>query len=167
MCGRYASFLPAEFIARLFATVNPLPNLAPTWNMAPTMEAPVVRLIDGNRHLDALTWGLVPYFTKELKNARKPINARSETIAESGMFKEAFAERRCLVPAPASTNGGTFRPFASPPRFGGIWEKMEIARGRDPPDLRHHHDRCEPAACGDSGPHAGHHRTAGLAAVTG
>ena len=35
MGGRYASFLPAEFIARLFATVNPLPNLAPTWNMAP------------------------------------------------------------------------------------------------------------------------------------
>ena len=52
MCGRYASFLPAEFIARLFATVNPLPNLAPTWNVAPTIDAPVVRLIHGNRHLD-------------------------------------------------------------------------------------------------------------------
>jgi hypothetical protein len=44
MCGRYASFLPAEAIARIFGTVNPLPNLAPTWNMAPTMDAPVVRL---------------------------------------------------------------------------------------------------------------------------
>ena len=28
MCGRYASFLQVAFIARLFATVNPLPNLA-------------------------------------------------------------------------------------------------------------------------------------------
>jgi hypothetical protein len=56
MCGRYASFLPAEFIARLFATVNPLPNLAPTWNMAPTMDAAVVQLVDGERHLDALKW---------------------------------------------------------------------------------------------------------------
>jgi hypothetical protein len=27
MCGRYASFLPPEFIARLFGTKNPLPNL--------------------------------------------------------------------------------------------------------------------------------------------
>jgi putative SOS response-associated peptidase YedK len=44
MCGRYASFRPAEFIARLLATVNPLPNLATTWNMALTMDAPVVRL---------------------------------------------------------------------------------------------------------------------------
>jgi putative SOS response-associated peptidase YedK len=84
MCGRYASFLPAEFIARLFATVNPLPNLAPTWNMAPTMDAPVVRPIDRERHLDALRWGLMPYFTKDLKKARKPINARAETEGDPG-----------------------------------------------------------------------------------
>jgi hypothetical protein len=101
MCGRYASFLPAEALARLFGTVNPLPNLEPTWNMAPTRDAPIVRLSkEGERHLDALKWGLVPYFTKDLKKARKPINARSETIATSGMFREAFAKRRCLVPAP-------------------------------------------------------------------
>jgi putative SOS response-associated peptidase YedK len=84
MCGRYASFLPAEFIARLFATLNPLPNLAPTWNMAPTMDAPVVRLhSNGERHLDVLKWGLLPYFTKDREKARKPINARSETILKS------------------------------------------------------------------------------------
>jgi hypothetical protein len=35
MCGRYASFLPAEAIARIFGTTNPLPNLAPSWNVAP------------------------------------------------------------------------------------------------------------------------------------
>src|SRR3984885_3127125 len=139
MCGRYASFLPAEFIARLFATVNPLPNLAPTWNMAPTMDAPVVRLVDGKRHLDPLKWGLVPYFTKDLKKARKPINARSETIAKSGVFKAAFAERRCLVPAPAyyewrdDPDGKT--PFAvarndgDPVVFGGIWERWKSPDG--------------------------------------
>jgi hypothetical protein len=44
MCGRYASFLPAEALARIFGTVNPLPNLEQTWNMAPTRDAPVVRL---------------------------------------------------------------------------------------------------------------------------
>ena len=44
MCGRYASYLPPEAIARLFGTVNPLPNLQPTWNLAPTDSAPVVRL---------------------------------------------------------------------------------------------------------------------------
>jgi len=28
MCGRYASFLPAEAIARIFGSVKPLPDLA-------------------------------------------------------------------------------------------------------------------------------------------
>ena len=45
--------------------------------MAPTRRAPVVRLLkDGERHLNALKRGLIPYFTKDLKKARKPINAR-------------------------------------------------------------------------------------------
>jgi putative SOS response-associated peptidase YedK len=141
MCGRYASYLPPDFIARLFGTVNPLPNLQPTWNMAPTMEAPVVRwhLDTGERHLDLLKWGLVPYFTKDLKTARKPINARSETVASSGMFKAAFAARRCLVPAAAyyewrdDPEGKT--PFAvarvdgDPVAFAGIWEKWRSPQG--------------------------------------
>ncbi len=101
MCGRYASFLPPEALARFSGTVNPLPNLERTWNMTPTRDAPVVCLArDGVRHLDALKWGLVPYFTKDLKKARKAINARDDNVGKSGMFREAFAKRRCLVPAP-------------------------------------------------------------------
>jgi putative SOS response-associated peptidase YedK len=103
--------------------------------MAPTMDAPVVRLnSNGERHLDVLEWGLVPCFTKDLKRARKPINARSETIAKTGMFRAAFAQRRCLVPAPAyyewrDDPDGKI-PFAvaridgDPVAFGGIWEEV-------------------------------------------
>ena len=140
MCGRYASFLPAEALARLFGTTNPLPNLEPTWNMAPTRDAPVVRLSrEGERHLDVLKWGLIPYFTKDLKTARKPINARSETVATSGMFREAFAHRRCLVPAPVyyewrdDPDGKV--PFAvaradgDPVAFAGIWDARRSAEG--------------------------------------
>jgi putative SOS response-associated peptidase YedK len=35
MCGRYASFLHAEAIARIFGTTNAQPNLAPSWNVTP------------------------------------------------------------------------------------------------------------------------------------
>ena len=139
MCGRYASFLPPEALARLFRTVDPLPNLQPTWNMAPTLGAPVIRLNGGDRHLDVLKWGLIPCFTKDLKQARKPINARSETVATSGMFKAAFAERPCLVPAPAYYEWRTDRdrkvPFAvarrdgNPVVFAGIWEKWVSPEG--------------------------------------
>lgn len=55
----------------------------------------------GERHLDALTWGFIPAFTKSLNQARRPVNARAETVTMSGMFHNASARRRCLVPAAA------------------------------------------------------------------
>ncbi len=63
MCGRYTSFLPAKAIG----AVHPLPNLAPSWNVAPTQSAPVVRRHPeaAERHLDLLKWGLLPYWMKE------------------------------------------------------------------------------------------------------
>jgi len=50
------------------------------------------------RHLDLLKWGILPYFTKDPAHARRPINARAETVMTSGMFN---AKRRCIVPADA------------------------------------------------------------------
>jgi putative SOS response-associated peptidase YedK len=134
MCGRFASFLPAEALRQIFGTVNPLPNLAPSWNLAPTQPAPVVRLHPETkqRHLDLLIWGLVPHFTKDPKSARKPINARAEPVATSPLFKAAFARRRCLVPAGAfyewqKTTSGK-QPYAIARAdghimaLGGLWE---------------------------------------------
>ena len=141
MCGRYASFLPAEAVARLFGTVNPLPNLAPSWNVAPTQPAMVVRRHPetGERHLDLLRWGLVPHFTKDLKAARKPINARSETAGTSGMFRGALAARRCLVPADAfyewKAEADGKQPYAiartdgTPMAFAGLWEAWRYPDG--------------------------------------
>lgn len=134
MCGRYASLLPADALRHLFATVNPAPSIAPTWNMAPTRLAPVVRLHPQTRarHLDLLTWGLVPHWAKDPKATRQPINARSETAATTPMFRDAFARRHCLVPADAfyewQAVGGTKQPWAiaredgAPLVFAGLWE---------------------------------------------
>ena len=101
MCGRFASSLPADEMRRLFQIMGELPNVEPSWNIAPSQRAAVVRRHPetGERRLDLLTWGLVPSFTKNLKAARKPINARSETVATSGMFRQALAKRRAIVPA--------------------------------------------------------------------
>lgn len=141
MCGRYASFLPPELIARLFGTRNDLPNLRPTWNMAPTMAAPVVRRHPhtGERHLDLLNWGFVPAFTKSLKEARRPVNARAETVASSSMFRAAFAKRRCIVPADAfyewQAGPAGKQPFAiaradgDPMAFAAIWEGWRSPEG--------------------------------------
>jgi putative SOS response-associated peptidase YedK len=104
MCGRYVVATPPDELQRLFGTVNDLPNFAPTWNMAPTRQAPVVRLHpEGEaRHLDLLRWGLLPHWVKgDPKKVRQPINARAETVATSPMFRDAFARRRCIVPIDA------------------------------------------------------------------
>jgi putative SOS response-associated peptidase YedK len=143
MCGRYASFLPAEATARLFRALGPLPNVAASWNVAPTQAAMAVRRHpdSGERRLDLLTWGLVPHFTKDLKAARRPINARAETVATSGMFRGALAARRCLVPADAfyewrvadKQPHAIARRDGRPMAFAGLWEGW---RGPDGEVLR-------------------------------
>jgi hypothetical protein len=62
MCGRYASTIPIEQMARLFRTTNPLPNTQPSWNVCPTQDAVVIRRHPetGERHLNLLKWGLPP-----------------------------------------------------------------------------------------------------------
>lgn len=141
MCGRYASFLPAEAVARLFHTVNPIPNVAPSWNLAPTQFGMVVRHHPetGERHLDLLKWGLLPNFIKDSVHAKRPINARAETVNTSGMFRSAFAKRRCLVPANAfyewKVIDGGKQPYAiarvdgQPMAFAGLWENFRWPDG--------------------------------------
>lgn len=141
MCGRYASFLPAEALRALFQTVNATPNLEPTWNMAPTRDAPVVRLHPETRarHLDLLRWGLVPHWAKDPKSVRQPINARAETVATAPMFRDALARRRCLVPADLfyewQATDGAKQPYAiaradgQPMVFAGLWEGWRGADG--------------------------------------
>lgn len=101
MCGRFTFHRPIDEIRALFGARNPPPNVAPTWNMAPTRLAPVLRRHpdSGERHLDLLRWGLLPHWAKDPAKLRQPINARSETAATAPMFRDAFVRRRCLVPA--------------------------------------------------------------------
>ena len=134
MCGRFASTLPPDRIREIFRTLGSVPNHAPSWNVAPTQAALVVRRHPeiGERRLDALTWGLIPSFTKDAKGGRRPINARAETIAISGMFRGAFEKRRCIVPMDAfyewETTPTGKQPWAfacadgAPLAMAGLWE---------------------------------------------
>ena len=141
MCGRFASDLPPELVARIFRARNALTNLAPNWNTAPTQQAMVVRRHPetGERSLDALTWGLMPSWTKDPK-AQKPINARAETVARLPTFRQAFAKRRGIVPITAfyewrRHEGEPKQPFAiaradgSPLALAGLWEGWKGADG--------------------------------------
>lgn len=135
MCGRFANYRPPSEIQKIFKTINPIPNFQPSWNIAPSQMAPVVRVNPETheRSLDLLYWGLVPHWTKDLKAARNPINARAETVATSPLFRAAYVARRCIVPADAfyewrQGEGEPKQPFAiarldgQPLALAGLWE---------------------------------------------
>ena len=112
-------------------------GLLPRFNIAPTQDAPVVRMSGGSRRLDMLRWGLIPSWADDASSSARTINARSETAAEKPSFRDAFRERRCLVPADAFYEWKKVprgkQPYAirraddTPLAFAGLWESW-----RDP-----------------------------------
>jgi putative SOS response-associated peptidase YedK len=102
MCGRVRLSSDVSEIKLVFSIPphRPPPNFAPTWNGAPTDTLPVVRndAKAGERSLDLLRWGLVPYWAKDIKVGFANINAKAEGIESRPAFREAFQRRRCLVP---------------------------------------------------------------------
>ena len=79
---------------------RPTPNIAPSWNVAPTDPLPVVRYDakDHQRSLDVMRWGLVPFWAKDIKVGFANIDPKAEGIENKPAFREAFRQRRCLVP---------------------------------------------------------------------
>jgi putative SOS response-associated peptidase YedK len=149
MCGRFQSSLPPEEIARLFRTRNAVPNYPARYNVAPTDPVLVVRrnAKTGERSLDLLRWGLVPHWEKNLSSGAKRINARAETVDKTPAFRDAFALRRCLIPASGfyewKKEGKARLPYAIMPAdrpvfaFAGLWENWrDRAGGEDAPWVR-------------------------------
>ena len=103
MCGRARLSSDVSEIKLVFSIPpeRPTPNFPPSWNVAPTDSLPVVRYDTkaGQRSLDLLRWGLIPYWAKDIKVGFANINAKAEGIESKPAFRDAFQRRRCLVPA--------------------------------------------------------------------
>jgi putative SOS response-associated peptidase YedK len=128
MCGRYASSRSPEDLAeefeidraRLSETVTE--PISPDYNVAPTK--PVYAVLDrpdGPRQLRVLRWGLVPFWAKDPAIGGRMINARVETVSEKPAYRQAFAKRRCLLPAdgyyewyPTQQRGRSGKPLKQP-----------------------------------------------------
>jgi putative SOS response-associated peptidase YedK len=100
MCGRYTLTAPGEIVAEIFDLVD-VPPILPRYNLAPTQEAAVVRVVSRGapRSLAMLRWGLVPYWATDPKIGNHMINARGDSVAEKPAFRDSFRRQRCLVPA--------------------------------------------------------------------
>jgi putative SOS response-associated peptidase YedK len=79
--------------------VETLPNVRPRYNIAPTDEHFIVRMVHEDREVLPATWGLLNAWSKDAKRAAMQINARAETLEKRPAYREAFEKRRCIVPA--------------------------------------------------------------------
>lgn len=112
-------------------------NLPRRYNGAPSQELLVIRENHktGERSVDLLKWGLIPHWAQDPKGGRKPINAKAETVASRPTFRNAYRQRRCIVPVDGffewqATKGGK-QPCAiamkesSPFGLAGLWENWK------------------------------------------
>ena len=134
MCGRFVATRPPDQLAAYFGAEQGETALEPSTNVAPTNDVYAV-LEDGEgRHLDALHWGLVPFWAKDPKVGNRMINARAETVATKNAYRHAFKKKRCIIPADgfyewkklagAKRKQPYFihRPDGDPFPFAGLWE---------------------------------------------
>lgn len=97
MCGRFIIELTPEMAKKVFG-ITEIPDWPARYNIAPTQLVPVVRQrSDGTRQISMMRWGLVPAWAKAWGDGL--INARAESVNEKPSFRQAFRQRRCIVPA--------------------------------------------------------------------
>ena len=134
MCGRFLSVSNPEQLAERFDVDEVRTQaLPPRFNVAPSMDVYAVIERRGTRRLGTLHWGFVAPWADRGKRSREPINARVESLTTSGMFRSAFEERRCLLPADGfyewqdRGDGRRKQPFylsdpeGLPFAFAGLW----------------------------------------------
>jgi putative SOS response-associated peptidase YedK len=146
MCGRFVAATEPDGLARLFVVDDRVAeDVAPSWNVAPTDRVHAVVEHVKRRLLVAFRWGLIP---PGATDRRTPlINARVETAASKPAFRDAFARRRCIVPADGFYEWTTapdgrkiphfiHAPDDQPLAFAGLWSVWRDPASADQPPLR-------------------------------
>ena len=143
MCGRAHLSTDVSEIKIVFSIPphRPTPNVAPSWNVAPTDPLPMVRYDTraGERSLEVMRWGLIPFWAKDLNVGFANINAKAEGIESRPAFREAFQRRRCLVPVDSfyewKITGTGKQPYAIAlfdrrlMALAGLWENWRSPAG--------------------------------------
>ncbi len=99
MCGRFVLITDLSVIGRDFIVPNVLVSFSASRNVSPGQRIPAVVRRGNHNDLVLFQWGLIPAWCKDPSIGAKLFNARAETVAEKPSFKNAFFNRRCLIPA--------------------------------------------------------------------
>lgn len=140
MCGRFALYSDPLTLAEHF-DADALTDWQPHYNIAPSQLIPLVRAEEKTRRIALAQWGLIPSWAKERNIGYSTINARAETVATKPAFRDAFRQRRCLIPADgfyewqALAGSKHKQPWfivlrdRQPMAFAGLWEHWQSPAG--------------------------------------
>jgi putative SOS response-associated peptidase YedK len=137
VCGRYSLTKPEDARDLLEPVLDDtaLPDgLEPRYNIAPTQMLPIVANRT-RRVVELARWGLIPAWADDPSIGNRLINARGESLGQKAAFRDAYAKRRCLIPAdgfyewqragkrkqPHFIHLAQRRAFA----FAGLWDRWK------------------------------------------
>ena len=131
MCGRFILLTDLSVIVESFGIEDMACEYRTSNTISPGQQiAAVIR--DDKTRLVNYRWGLVPSRAKDPSVGNRMFNARAETVAEKPSFKNAFQNRRCLIPADGFYEwqklGKVKKPFyfsiksGQPFGFAGLYE---------------------------------------------
>jgi len=125
MCGRYALHAHPDVVALEFA-LGASPQFKASYNICPGTAVLVVGSgAAGERTAGLARWGF----------GGRLANARGETVADKPAFRNAFRQRRCLVPASGfyewQAAGGRRQPWYIRPAGAGLFGLAGIAECGD------------------------------------
>jgi putative SOS response-associated peptidase YedK len=156
MCGRFGLTHEAsrELAYRLGIDEADLSFHRPRYNIAPTQEHFVLISEYERRKILPARWGLVSAGAKDNSRAAQCINAMAETVELRPAFREAFRQRRCIVPADLFYEWKGPKQARTPVRFypkhggllffAGLYEEWHPKAG--PPETTFTILTCDPNA---------------------
>ena len=140
MCGRFTQRCTWPEVQACLDLIGPPVNLGPHYNVAPGQYVAAVRLDEDGRRLSMLRWGLIPGWARDANIGYKLINARAETVGTKPAFRDAYRNRRCLIPADGfyewMRQGAARQPWliglkgGAQFAFAGLWERWTVPKER-------------------------------------
>lgn len=145
MCGRFfvqpnLDELLKLVLAVLDDTINTIPPdfSLPRWNIAPTEPIVGLHRDKSGHQLSLFRWGLIPAWWKQPKLPAHTINARTEGLGDSPMFRPSVRTQRLIVPMSGfyewKTEGKAKTPHAirgdgALLGVGGLWARWSGPEG--------------------------------------
>lgn len=103
MCGRYT--ITIVDVADYFKAEQGSFEFAPSYNVAPSQQVPIVIGRESERVITPAKWGLLPGLVKEPKDFKASVfNARSESALEETSFKGRLCYKRLKLLSQSGTH---------------------------------------------------------------